>query len=58
MRNQDVLFLAYILLSYDLFEEQGLAQSLLRGRSSVREVSSSIPWRKPEILVSSSFLSM
>ena len=43
MRNQDVLFLAYILLSYDLFEEQGLAQSLLRGRSSVREVSSSIP---------------
>lgn len=29
MRNQDVLFLAYFLLSYDLFEEQGLAQSVI-----------------------------
>ena len=29
MRNQDVLFLAYILLSYDLFEEQRLAQSVI-----------------------------
>ena len=28
MQNQDVLFLAYILLSYDLLEEQGLAQSV------------------------------
>ena len=28
MQNQDVLSLAYILLSYDLLEEQGLAQSI------------------------------
>ena len=56
MRNQDVLFLAYILLSYGLFEEQGLVQSV-RARAVFGE-RSSIPWRKLEILVSTSFISM